>query len=243
MTPGAGHPAFPTITPGPVHRWGGAALVVARRPALHRPPPLSAAEQRVLEALPVRRHAEWTQGRLLAKRLVGDVLAVPPAEVEVLPRDDGSPHLVVGGAPTPSWHVSVSHTTGHAAAALAPQPVGVDLCETASAAAVHRAADHVLSPAERTLVGTDRPEAAAAAWALKEAAVKADRSSLFGPAPRRIALLALHPPLLTGRRHTMLWHTDNTVLALVLAPPPPSDTCSGRRPEAPPQDPPAGRGP
>ncbi|MFC9586625.1 4'-phosphopantetheinyl transferase superfamily protein [Streptomyces yangpuensis] len=220
MIRGAGHPAFPTITQGAVHRWGGAALVVARRPDMRRPPPLSKAERRVLEALPARRRAEWAQGRLLAKRLVGDALAVPWGEVEILPRDDGSPRLVVGGLPVPWLHVSVSHTAGHAAAALAPEPVGVDLCRTASAAAVHRAADHVLSPAEISLIGTGRPEAAAAAWALKEAAVKADRSSVFGPAPRRVVMLCLQPPVLAGRRRAMVWRADDTVLALVLAHPP-----------------------
>ncbi|MGW9070411.1 4'-phosphopantetheinyl transferase superfamily protein [Streptomyces yangpuensis] len=217
MIRGAGHPAFPTIAQGPVHRWGGAALVVARRPDLRRSPPLSEAERRVLEALPARRRAEWAQGRLLAKRLVGDALAVPPQAVEVLPRDDGSPRVVVEGVPTPWLHVSVSHTVGHAAAALAPQPVGVDLCGTASAAAVRRAADHVLSPEEISLIGMDRPEAAAAAWALKEAAVKADRRSVFGQAPRRVVMLRLQPPLLAGRRRAMVWRADDTVLALVLA--------------------------
>lgn len=215
----AGHLGFGAIAPGPVHRWGGAALVVARRPGPRPPPPLSVAERRVLDALPARRRAEWAQGRLLVKRLAGDALGVPPGEVEVLPRDDGSPGVLVGGVPAPAVHVSISHTAGHVAAALAPEPVGVDLCETASAAAVRRVADHVLSPGELSLIGTDRPEAAAAAWALKEAAVKADRSSVFGEAPRRVVILGLLPPVLGGRRRAMVWRADHAVLALVLAHP------------------------
>ncbi|MFJ4777635.1 4'-phosphopantetheinyl transferase family protein [Streptomyces sp. NPDC088762] len=208
---------FRPIAPGPVHRWGGAALIVARRPDLHGTPVLSPAEQRVVRALPAWRQAEWAAGRLLAKRLAGEVAGAPAAGVEVLPRDDGSPCAFVGGSPLPGVHLSISHTAHHVAAALAPEPVGVDLCETASAAAVRRVADHALSPEELRLVGTDRPETLAGAWALKEAAVKADRSGVFGAAPRRIVILGLRPPVLGGRRRAMVWRAGDAVLALVLA--------------------------
>ncbi|WP_405486372.1 4'-phosphopantetheinyl transferase family protein [Streptomyces sp. NBC_00096] len=220
---------FPSIAPGQVHRWGGAVLIVARRSGSLggfpsgslRAPFLSPAEQRVVHALPAWRQAEWTAGRLLAKRLVGELVPVPETEaeagVEILPRADGSPHVLVGGVPLPGLHLSISHTARHVAAALAPEPVGVDLCGTESAGAVRRAADHVLSPGELCLIGADRPEAMAGAWALKEAAVKADRTGIFGPAARRIPLLGLRPPLLGGRRRAMAWRTGDTVLALVLA--------------------------
>ncbi len=95
----------------------------------------------------------------------------------------------------------------------------MDLCESVSAAAVRRVADHVFSPEELSLVGTDRPDALAGAWALKEASVKADRSSVFGDAPRRTVILGLRPPVLGGRRHAMAWRADGVVLALVLAHP------------------------
>lgn len=211
------HTAFPPIAPGHVHRWGGARLVVARRTGLRRAPVLSPAERCVVRALPAWRQAEWVAGRLLAKRLVGELLAAPAYDVEILPRDDGSPCVVVGGSPVPAVHLSLSHTAGHAAAALAPEPVGVDLCETASAGAVLRAADHVFSPGELSLIGTDRPDATAGAWALKEAAVKADRSGVFGAAPRTIEILGLRPPVLGGRRSAMVWQAGEAVLALVLA--------------------------
>ncbi|MEU9164526.1 4'-phosphopantetheinyl transferase superfamily protein [Streptomyces sp. NPDC048424] len=212
--------AFRPITPGHIHRWGGARLLVARFADLDETPFLSPAEQRVVHALPARRRAEWTAGRLLAKRLVGDALAAPADEVEVLPRADGSPYVVVGGSPVPAVRVSISHTARHVAAALAPGAVGVDLCETASAAAVRRVADHVFSPGELSRIGTDRPAALAGAWALKEAAVKADRSSIFGAAPRRVEILGLRPPVLSGRRRAMVWREGDAVLALVLAPSP-----------------------
>lgn len=211
---------FRPLVPGRLHRWGGAGLLVARRPDLtHQPLCLSAAEQRVARALPAWRRSEWMAGRLLAKRLAGELVGAPAQEVEVLPRDDGSPHLLVGGRPVPSVHVSISHTPGHAAAALAPEPVGVDLCETASADTVRRVAGHAFSPGELSLIGTDHDEALAGAWALKEAAVKADRSGVFGGAPRRIPLLGLRPPALRGPRRAMAWRAGDAVVALVLAHP------------------------
>ncbi|MEU8438063.1 4'-phosphopantetheinyl transferase superfamily protein [Streptomyces sp. NPDC029216] len=211
---------FRPIAPGRVHRWGGAALIVARRPDLtHLPLSLSPAERGVARALPAWRRSEWMAGRLLAKRLAGELVGAPAREVEVLPRDDGSPHLLVGGRPVPSVHLSISHTPGHVAAALAPGPVGVDLCETASAATVRRVADHAFSPGELSLIGTERADALAGAWALKEAAVKADRSGVFGGAPRRVPLLGLRPPLLGGPRRAMAWQAGDAVLALVLTHP------------------------
>ncbi|WP_328302438.1 4'-phosphopantetheinyl transferase superfamily protein [Streptomyces sp. NBC_00435] len=190
---------------------------MARRPGSPTTPFLSPAERRVVHALPAWRQAEWVAGRRLAKQLVHELLSVPEADVEVLPREDGSPRVLVFGGPAPTLHLSISHTAHHVAAALAPEPVGVDLCGTDSAAAVRRAADHVLSPGELSLVGSDRPEAMAGAWALKEAAVKADRTGIFGPAARGIELLGLRPPVLGGRRRAMAWRTGDTVLALVLA--------------------------
>ncbi|MFB7267514.1 4'-phosphopantetheinyl transferase family protein [Streptomyces nojiriensis] len=211
---------FRPVAPGRVHRWGGARLIVARARELRRVPPLSPAERRVLGALPAWRQAEWTAGRLLAKRLVGEVVSAPADGVEILPRDDGSPRVVVGGSsPAPALHVSISHTAGYVAAALAPEPVGVDLCEFASADAVRRVADHFLSPEELSLIGRERPDAMTGAWALKEAAVKADRGGVFGAAPRGIPILGLRPPVLGGRRRAMVWRADDAALALVLAHP------------------------
>ncbi|MET3988248.1 4'-phosphopantetheinyl transferase superfamily protein [Streptomyces sp. PvR034] len=214
--------AFRPIAPGRPLRWGGAGVVVARREDLRRIPLLSPAEQRVVDGLGSRRRAEWLAGRLLAKCLVAAFLAVPARDVEVLPRGDGSPRVLVGGGPAPALHLSLSHTARHVAAALAPGPVGVDLCDTASAETVRRVADHVLSPRDRRAVTTgrpgDRPGAWAGAWALKEAAVKADRSGVFGAAARRVPILSLWPPLLGGGRRAMVWQTDGTTLALVLAP-------------------------
>ncbi|MCX5149072.1 4'-phosphopantetheinyl transferase superfamily protein [Streptomyces sp. NBC_00320] len=221
---------FPPITPGHVHRWGGAGLVVAHRPGRGRaapvspvlPPHLSPAERRVVHALPARRRAEWVAGRVLAKRLVGEAVGAPEDDVEILPHDDGSPYVVVGGSPMPAVSVSISHTARHVAAALAPGPVGVDLCGTQSAAAVRRVGAHAFSPAEPALIGTDRPDVPAGAWALKEAAVKADRSGIFGDAPRRVRITGLEPPVLSGRRRAMVWQAGDAVLALVLAHPAPS---------------------
>ncbi|WKD35954.1 4'-phosphopantetheinyl transferase family protein [Streptomyces xanthophaeus] len=219
MTAAAVDAGFRPIAPGRVHRWGGARLIVARAGELRQVPPLSPAERRLVRGMRAWRQAEWTAGRLLAKRLLGEVVSAPAEGVEILPRDDGSPRVVVGGTPAHALYVSISHTAGHVAAALAPVPVGVDLCERDSADAVRRVADHFLSPEELSLVGRERPDAMTGAWALKEAAVKADRSSVFGAAPRGIPILGIRPPLLGGRRRAMVWRADDAALALVLAHP------------------------
>ncbi|MFJ6934333.1 4'-phosphopantetheinyl transferase family protein [Streptomyces sp. NPDC101132] len=210
MTPG---PGFPALAPGRVHRWGGALLVVALRsglPGTVRPVPLSPAERRVADALPAWRRAEWTAGRLLAKHLVAAYTGAAADAVEVLPRADGSPYALLHGRPVAAVHLSVSHTAHRVAAALAPGPVGVDLCETAAADTVRRIGDHAFSPAEQALIGTGPPEGPAAAWALKEAAVKADRTGVFGAAPRRVPLLGLYPPRLGGGRRAAAWRVTGT---------------------------------
>ncbi|MFJ7159917.1 4'-phosphopantetheinyl transferase family protein [Streptomyces sp. NPDC101118] len=246
-TAGAVDLGFPALAPGRVHHWGGAFLVVARRSGLPGSVPwlpLSPAERCVAGALPAWRRAEWTAGRRLAKHLVAGYTGAAVDAVEVLPRADGSPYALLGGRPLPAVHLSISHTAHQVAAALAPGPVGVDLCETVAADTVRRIGDHAFSPAELELIGTGPQEGPAAAWALKEAAVKADRTGVFGAAPRHVALLGLHPPRLGGGRRAAAWHTagadadgeaggaaaradagaapapGDAVLALVLAPAP-----------------------
>ncbi|MFE2261283.1 4'-phosphopantetheinyl transferase superfamily protein [Streptomyces griseosporeus] len=208
---------FPPLVPGRVHRWGSAALVLARRADLDRAAPrsplLTPAERHVLDGLAPRRGAEWTAGRILAKALVAEVTGKRADGVEILPRADGSPRLSM-----PGLLLSLSHTAGHVAAAVAAGPVGVDVCETSRAPEVLRAADHVLRPEELPVVGHDA-ERLAAAWALKEAAVKAGRQGLFGEAPRRVRILGLTPPALDGGHRALVRTTGTAVVALVLAPP------------------------
>ncbi|MEV7417391.1 4'-phosphopantetheinyl transferase superfamily protein [Streptomyces sp. NPDC089919] len=222
---------------GRLRSWSGAGLLVARRSDLHGTPWLGPAERVVAGVLPAGRRAEWLAGRLLAKRLLGEVTGLPPQRLAVLPRPDGSPYALLDGVPAPGVHLSVSHTERYVAAALAPVPVGVDLCETTSAGAVRRVAEHVFTAAERALVGaaggggpgdpdTAGAAALAGAWALKEAAVKADRGSVFGDAPRRVPLLGLCPPRLGGGRRAMVWRAEGVVLALVLVPAGPAGSAS-----------------
>ncbi|CAL9598262.1 4'-phosphopantetheinyl transferase family protein [Streptomyces sp. enrichment culture] len=210
--------AFPPIVPGRIHRWGPAALVVARRDALDRSPSwsplplLTPAERQVHRGLTPWRQAEWAAGRILAKRLVAEVTGTPVPHVEILPRHDGSPMLSL-----PALRISLSHTAHHVAAAVSPTAVGVDVCEMSSAPSVRRAADHVLVPEERALV-TQRPEHLVAAWALKEAAVKAVRGTLFGEAPRRVRIRGLTPPALDGGRRALVGRAGTAIVALVLPP-------------------------
>ncbi|MFF9277413.1 4'-phosphopantetheinyl transferase superfamily protein [Streptomyces griseosporeus] len=208
---------FPSLVPGRVHRWGGAALVLARRADLDRiasgSPLLTPAERHVLHGLAPRRRAQWTAGRILAKALVAEVTGKRADGVEILPCADGSPRLSV-----PGLRLSLSHTAGHVAAAVAAGPVGVDVCETSRAPEVLRAADHVLNPGESAVVGHDAVRLAAA-WALKEAAVKAGRQGLSGEAPRRVRILGLTPPALDGGHRALVRAAGAAVVALVLARP------------------------
>ncbi|GGW55957.1 hypothetical protein GCM10010503_36340 [Streptomyces lucensis JCM 4490] len=207
---------FPAIAPGRVHHWEESAFLVARRDLLGATPSWSPlplftpAERQVFHGLPRWRQAEWEAGRLLAKTVVSSVTGRPVTEVEILPRADGSPRLSV-----PGLQVSISHTAHHVAAAVAPGAVGVDLCELSAAPSVGRAAAHVLAPAERQLT-RESPELLTAAWALKEAAVKAGRQGLFCEAPRRVRILTLIPPVLSGGRRALVGSAGTATLAVVL---------------------------
>lgn len=217
------HRRFPPITLGAIHRWDTALLAVARRETLDQTPPwsplpiLSPAERNHYHTLPPWRRREWAAGRDLAKHLVAGATGTPLTEVEILPREDGSPQLLIGAHPETAPHLSISHTEHHVAAALASDPVGIDVCELTSAVAVGRAADHILTPGERPVV-TDHPASLTAAWALKEAAVKADRRTMFSDAPRQARILGLTPPVLDGGRRALLRHTGSALVAVVVAP-------------------------
>jgi phosphopantetheinyl transferase len=69
-----------------------------------------------------KRRDEWLLGRAAVKQLALDLgLASDPWEVTA-----GRPHLLIAGAMTP-WFVSLSHSSGHAGAAIADAPIGIDV--------------------------------------------------------------------------------------------------------------------
>ncbi|WP_320774140.1 4'-phosphopantetheinyl transferase family protein [Streptomyces sp. CRN 30] len=177
----------------------GASLWTVRAPAPDAPPDvalldvLDAAERRRAAAL--RRPAEralYVAAHGALRRLLGDRLGVPPAEVELtrLPCPGcGGPHgrPAVAGSAGDAVHFSLSHTAGLALVALAARPVGVDvervpeprLAEDA-ARSLHRA-----ERAELALLSAGaRPGAFARCWTRKEAYLKATGEGLSGDALR-----------------------------------------------------------
>ncbi len=154
---------------------------------------LSARERALFYALPStsKRREEWLLGRLAAKDAVrlwarGEHgIELAPADIEILADEKGAPrvHARLPGDATPG--ISISHSRGHAIAALvAPgTAVGVDLQYIDRV----RAEDLVgvgLGPDEARLVmqapDADRVRVAAALWCAKEAAAKALGRGLEG---------------------------------------------------------------
>jgi malonyl CoA-acyl carrier protein transacylase/phosphopantetheinyl transferase len=172
--------AFP---PGWLHAHGGMwARVLAGMT-------LSRRERAIWHSLkaPERRRLEWLLGRIAAKDAVRDYLqrrfnlALPPADVEILPEQSGRP-MVTG-----SWAgqvprvplVSISHVDGAAVAVLADgeevSGVGVDLERYGR---IKPEMEKVaFSDRERTILdgldGDDRQAWALRLWCAKEASAKA----------------------------------------------------------------------
>lgn len=68
---------------------------------------------------------QWLAGRLAAKAAAGRRWNIAPGELEILSGPEGEPRL--GPADAARGFVSISHTRGAAAAAVAGGPVGLDL--------------------------------------------------------------------------------------------------------------------
>ena len=101
--------------------WGRNVLVVAG----DAPDPslFTAAELEETAAFRLeKRRTEWMLSRAAAKRLAAELgICGDPLECSVRER-----RLLVGGRPAP-WYLSLSHSPPYAAAALSPDPVGIDV--------------------------------------------------------------------------------------------------------------------
>lgn len=107
-----------------------------------------------------KRRCEWLATRALLQH-------TPCKGSEILYHANGAPHLSCG-----SRHISISHTQGYAAIAIADTPVGVDIEHTSRNAT--RAIEAFLRPDELGLLNSNPNPAAEALrlWTAKEAAFK-----------------------------------------------------------------------
>ena len=89
----------------------------------HCPEWLQPSERDTLESLPPRRAQEVLRSRVLLRRLAARVLGCGPQAVPLRAEAGQPPRL----QPCQGWHLSLSHSRGAALAAMARQPLGVDL--------------------------------------------------------------------------------------------------------------------
>lgn len=137
--------------------------ITADEPTLRRGLPLTTSEHQELATInhPTQR-VEWLACRVAVRQLVeaeGMVYAG-------LQKDEfGKPHLVGS-----SWHISLSHTAGWAAAVLHQlRPVGIDVEPIREQ--FRRVVPRVLSPSE-VIHANDDPKRLAVYWCAKEALYK-----------------------------------------------------------------------
>ncbi len=141
---------------------------------------LSAEEQRTYRRLPLARRPDWLAARTAAKeayRHSTSLARIVPAAIEVRHARGGAPRL--RGQNT---HVSIAHSEGWGAAAIAPLPVGIDLEYVRPHGA--RVLEHVAGPDEVTYLeemATDDAELFCLAWAVKEAVLKGMTVGLRAP--------------------------------------------------------------
>jgi 4'-phosphopantetheinyl transferase len=144
-------------------------------------------ERRTLATLRGPRAAEWAASRAAAKACVLRLLG-PPLEadgVEITKDSSGVPWAAVGRHRLP---LSLAHSEGWAAAAAHPRlRVGVDVEPLRELP--HHVGRYFLSPSEVSALHGwgDPPTASLAAWALKEAALKAAGRGLSVP-PRTVRI-------------------------------------------------------
>lgn len=144
---------------------------------------LTPAERLALARLTVpKRRGDWLLGRFAAKRALLLAGAVSREEEAcVLAGPSGAPEAHIGGRPAP-FILSITHSHGHAAAAVAPEGVRLGLDLERIEARAGSFLEDWFTPSERAFVGASPAgEAALRAtlvWSAKEAVMKALREGL-----------------------------------------------------------------
>ncbi len=144
-----------------------------------------------------RRRRDWLAGRCAAKALIRDYLleraglALACSQIEILNDENGAPRALL----PLNLAISIAHSGGHGLAGLCAQgPIGVDLQQIRSVRP--DLAERVLSERERAQLdrhfARNSLEGTLVLWALKEAAIKAQRSRP-APALREVAVRLTEP--------------------------------------------------
>jgi 4'-phosphopantetheinyl transferase len=157
-----------------------------------------------------KRRRDWRLGRWAAKRAIGRLFGVGPAEVRVVAAAGGAPEASVRAAPGPS--ISISHAGDRGLCAVAPPgvTVGCDL-ETIERRSPAFVAEWLTGPEQQLVeaAGPARDLAATLVWSAKESALKALREGLRLPT-RSVQIElpddALRPSLdTTGWQPLIVW--------------------------------------
>ncbi len=141
---------------------------------------LSVDERRAYRRLPLARRADWLAARTAAKEAYRRSAAparILPAAIVVRHTGGGAPRLRGRNV-----HLSIAHSAGWGAAAIAPLPVGIDIEQVRPHGA--RVLRHVAAPDESAYleeVASDDAELVCLAWAVKEAVLKGMRVGLRAP--------------------------------------------------------------
>jgi phosphopantetheinyl transferase len=192
-----------------VRGWEGAIIGLARRST--NPPSSDPVGDRR-----AARHQEHVLGRFMARWAATQLLgASGPVRIDV--GASGAPVLRQGGPDGSGVWISVTHSSRYVAAVASRQRCGIDVCDLEDAARVQRIGRRVFSEHElQRLEILTGGWAAATAWAMKEACVKASHGSMFGQDPHRFDILPLTPAGRAASRRAASWRLPEGVLAVVL---------------------------
>jgi len=179
---------------------------------------LTAAEQRRLRAITLEARREaFLAGHWQARHAAGAWLRLDAGRIALERHPDGRPRLCVDGVDI-ALQVSLSHSGGWLAVALADAPVGVDIELPRRDRDWEALARFVFSPEElRSLRDGDAAARARlfhAFWTLKEARGKRTGEGLRPKAARTVTATACAP----GRAEAVSWAFGDGALAVALAP-------------------------
>jgi 4'-phosphopantetheinyl transferase len=186
-----------TITTGPIHNMRGHPMTVravvvreaVARAALARGGSiLSDVERRAYRRLASARRADWLAGRIAAKeayRRYAKPRRVAPGRIVIRHVRTGAPRLVGRDG----IHVSIAHSAGWGAAAVASFPVGIDLERVRRHG--RRVLSHIVGGDELPYLGTvggGKDALVCLAWVVKESVLKALEVGL-GTSPRALRIV------------------------------------------------------